>query len=191
MLEMLSLRVGAGWRRTVAHTRLSVEPSVLRWARESAGLDIATAAERVSVKRDKVEQWEDGTLAPTINQIRAMADAYARPLAALFMHEPPVDDVKRDFPDFRRPETRSQVMSRPLQKAMMRAYRQQDALREVAEDLELPESEMTAEYALNQALDPEILGEQLRTTLGLDSIQRPWFISQRSCCENWSAGPRV
>lgn len=172
MLAMFSMRLRQGWRRTVALTRLSVEPSVLRWARDSAGLDAATAAARIGVKQGRIEQWEDGSLAPTINQIRAMADIYARPLAALFMQEPPADDAKRDFPDFRRPETRSQVVSRALQKAMMRAYRQQEALRDVAEDLELPESSVSAKYALDQSLDPAILGDQLRSALGIDSISR-------------------
>lgn len=160
--------------------RLSVEPSVLRWARETVGLDVATAAERIGVKPDKVEQWEAGGLAPTINQIRMMADVYARPLAALFMAEPPADDGKRDLPDFRRPEARSQVVSRALQKAMMRAYRQRDALRDVAEGLELPESDVAAKYALDQALDPATLGEQLRAALDISSISKTLVLQPES-----------
>lgn len=156
----------------MAITRLPVEPSVLRWARETAGLDISTAAVRIGVRPDKVDQWEHGSLSPTINQIRSMADTYARPLAALFLSEPPADDVKRDLPDFRRPEARSHVVSRALQRAMMRAYRQRDALREVAEELELPESETTAKYALNQQLEPAVLGEQLRAALDMQSIPK-------------------
>jgi Zn-dependent peptidase ImmA (M78 family) len=170
---LLSMVVEAGWGRTVPVTRLSVEPSVLRWARETAGLDIDTAATRIGVKPNRVSQWEGGSVAPTINQIRTMADVYARPLAALLMSEPPAEDVKRNLPDFRRPEAQSHVVSRALQKATMRAYRQRDALRDVATDLELPESEATAMYALDQALDPSALGEQLRTALRLDLIPKP------------------
>ena len=164
----------------MAVVRLSVEPSVLRWARETAGLDVATAAARIGVKQDKVEQWEEASLAPTINQIRTMADAYARPLATLFMPEPPADDVKRDLPDFRRPEARSHVVSRALQKAMMRAYRQRDALRDVAEGLELPESDVAAKYALDQALDSEVLGEQLRGALDISSISKTVLLQPES-----------
>lgn len=60
----------------MAVVRLSVEPSVLRWARETAGLDVATAAARIGVKRDKVEQWEDGGLAPTIMRLGATNRLY-------------------------------------------------------------------------------------------------------------------
>jgi transcriptional regulator with XRE-family HTH domain len=90
---LLSMVAETGWRRTVPVTRLSVEPSVLRWARETAGLDIDTAATRIGVKPNRVSQWEGGSVAPTINQIRTMADVYARPLAALLMSEPPAEDL--------------------------------------------------------------------------------------------------
>jgi Zn-dependent peptidase ImmA (M78 family)/transcriptional regulator with XRE-family HTH domain len=153
-------------------TRLSVEPSVLRWARETAGLDIDTAATRIGVKPDRVAKWEGGSLAPTIKQVRTMADVYARPFAALLMPEPPAEDVKRDLPDFRRPEAQSHVMTRALQKAMMRAYRQRDALRDVAADLDLPESATTAGYVLDREHEPETLGGQLRTALDMASIAK-------------------
>lgn len=156
----------------MAITRLAVEPSVLRWARETSGLDIDTAASRIGVKAERVAMWEDGSLAPTIGQIRAMADVYARPLAALFMSEPLTDEVKRDLPDFRRQETRAHVDSRPLQKAIMRAHRQRDALREVALDMELPEVDVTARFELDRRLDIAVLGQQLRTALGIDSVSQ-------------------
>lgn len=156
----------------MALTRLPVQPAVIKWARESAGLDIATAAARIGVKPERVEGWEDGTLAPTINQIRNMADVYVRPLAALFMQEPLASDVKRDLPDFRRQEVRAHVVSRALQKAMMRAHRQRDALRDVAEDLELPDSVIRPQFSLDQRLTARALGDQLRAALRMDSISK-------------------
>lgn len=156
----------------MALTRVPVQPSVLRWARETAGLDLDTAASRIGVKRDRVEQWEEGVLAPTVGQIRTMADVYVRPLAALFMAEPLVDDVRRDLPDFRRQEARAHVASRPLQKAMMRAHRQRDALRDVAADMELPEADISPRISLDQRQDPTTLGQEIRTALAIDSISK-------------------
>jgi Zn-dependent peptidase ImmA (M78 family)/DNA-binding XRE family transcriptional regulator len=152
----------------VALTRLSVQPAVIRWARETAGLDIATAAARIGVKPDRVAAWEDGSHAPTINQIRTMADVYVRPLAALFMQEPLEDDAKRDLPDFRRQEVRVHIVSRALQKAIMRAHRQRDALRDVAEDLELPDDVISPQVSLDQRLTADALGYQLRVALRMD-----------------------
>jgi hypothetical protein len=59
---MLVVIVGHGWRRVVALTRFPVQPSVVRWARESAGLDVATAAARIGVKSDRVVSGRTGVL---------------------------------------------------------------------------------------------------------------------------------
>jgi Zn-dependent peptidase ImmA (M78 family) len=101
-----------------------------------------------------------------------MADVYVRPLAALFMTEPLVDDVRRDLPDFRRQEARAHVASRSLQKAMMRAHRQRDALRDVAADLDLPEAATSPRISLDQQRNPTTLGQEIRTTLAIDSIPK-------------------
>lgn len=157
----------------MALTRLAVEPSVLRWARETSGLDVETAATRIGVKTEQVAKWEDGRLAPTSGQIRAMADVYARPLAALFMSEPLTDEVNRELPDFRRQEARAQAASRSLQKAIMRAHGQRDALRDVASELELTDGDVAARFTLDRRLDGAVLGQQLRTALDFDSIPKP------------------
>lgn len=154
----------------MALNRIPVQPDVLRWARETAGLDISTAAARIGVKLERVEAWEDGSLDPTIKQIRAMADVYVRPMAALFMQEQLVDDVTRELPDFRRPETRSNVASRALQKAIIRAHVQRDALRDVATDLDVADDDLDATFSLDRAREAEALGGQLRGILDIDSI---------------------
>lgn len=152
--------------------RVPVQPAVLRWARETASLDIPTAAKRLGVKPERIDQWEAGDGSPTIGQVRKMADVYARPLAALFLPEPLGEDVRRELPDFRTQQMRVQVVSRPLQKAIMRAYRQRDALRAVADELGLPEAELRPEFSLDQTQDPEHLGRSVRELLRIDSIPR-------------------
>ena len=60
--------------------RMTVQPSVLTWARESANLDVNEAAHRMSVSVSRIEQWESGSVDPTINQLRKAAAVYTRPL---------------------------------------------------------------------------------------------------------------
>lgn len=150
--------------------RVPVQPAVLHWARESASLDISTAAQRLGVKPERIQQWEAGDQSPTIGQVRKMADVYARPLAALFLPEPLAEDVRRELPDFRSHQTRVQVVSRPLQKAIMRAYRQRDALQTVAHELAVPDTELRPGFSLDQLQDPELIGGTLRKLLRIESL---------------------
>lgn len=76
----------------------SVQPSVLRWARESVNLTPLAAARKMHLADDRVEQWESGARLPTVAQLRTAADVYKRPLAVFFLSEPPRDfDAMRDF----------------------------------------------------------------------------------------------
>ncbi|MGH3984376.1 MAG: XRE family transcriptional regulator [Pseudonocardiaceae bacterium] len=75
-----------------------VEPSVLRWARESVNLTALAAARKMALPDDRVEQWELGAATPTIAQLRKAAEVYKRPLGVFFLSEPPTDfDAMRDF----------------------------------------------------------------------------------------------
>ncbi|MBE3079259.1 ImmA/IrrE family metallo-endopeptidase [Clavibacter michiganensis subsp. michiganensis] len=153
---------------------LAVEPSVLVWARESARLTIDEAAQRIGVSATRVGQWEQGTHEPTIVQLRKTAAAYNRPLAALFMPAPVHNETVFDVPDFRRPESEGQE-SAVLRRAILRARRQQDALRDAYADLgELPLASLrTIDVDVD---DPESSGAALRQQLGLDDVPvRLWL----------------
>ncbi|MCB2178138.1 MAG: XRE family transcriptional regulator [Actinomycetales bacterium] len=153
-------------------TRLQVNPAVLEWARTTAGLDPETAARRVGVKASRVAEWEGGDVLPTIKQLRSLAAVYQRPLAALLLPAPLEDEKRPSLPDFRRAEKRAGVNSTFLLKAIVRAQRQQEALREIADELDWPESETYAELALSDAMDVGKAGSALRAALQVDLLPR-------------------
>lgn len=75
-----------------------VEPTVLRWARETVGLTPLAAARKLKLPDERVEQWERGEVQPTVAQLRKAAGVYKRPLGVFFLPEPPHDfDTMRDF----------------------------------------------------------------------------------------------
>lgn len=76
-------------------TRVAVNPAVLRWARERAGLDWAALHKRFP----KLEGWEQGELQPTLKQLESFAKATHAPLGVLFLDTPP--DEPLPIPDFR------------------------------------------------------------------------------------------
>ena len=69
-----------------------VPPGTLRWARESMGLTLEEAAQKVSVSVRKLERAETGEGYLTMRQAENAADVYRRPLAALFVSTPPEED---------------------------------------------------------------------------------------------------
>jgi Zn-dependent peptidase ImmA (M78 family)/DNA-binding XRE family transcriptional regulator len=73
-------------------------PSLLTWARESAGMSLEAAAKKLGVRVEQLSSWENGDSRPSIPQLRKIAEAYRRPLAAFYLPEPPKRfEVMRDF----------------------------------------------------------------------------------------------
>ena len=84
---------------------VGIEPTVLKWARESSGLSIDDVA--LSLKREPgdVLAWESGDAAPTYAQLESLAyKMYKRPIATFFLPGPPQEpSIKKEFrtlPDF-------------------------------------------------------------------------------------------
>src|SRR3978361_1561187 len=72
--------------------RAHLEPSVLRWARESFGLSIEEAAAKLKTKPARLRSIERGEDALTMRQAERAAQISERPLALLFAPEPPVEE---------------------------------------------------------------------------------------------------
>ena len=73
-----------------------INPAVLEWARNTAGLSPEDAAQRIGLSStqkesgvEKLEAIERGERVPTAAQIAKMAATYHRPLLSLYMSEPP------------------------------------------------------------------------------------------------------
>lgn len=76
-------------------TRVAVEGTMLRWARERAG----RTRESLMPKFARVADWETGEVQPTLKQLEAFANAVHVPIGYLFLTEPPEEPVP--IPDFR------------------------------------------------------------------------------------------
>ncbi len=76
-------------------TRVAINPEMLRWARERAGLDPIALLKRFP----KLDAWEQGELEPTLKQLESFAKATHAPLGFLFLPTPP--DEPLPIPDFR------------------------------------------------------------------------------------------
>jgi Zn-dependent peptidase ImmA (M78 family) len=75
--------------------RVTLNPKVLRWARERAGRTVQDLA----APFPKLDRWERDEERPTLKQVERFAKAVHAPVGYLFLPEPPVENVP--IPDFR------------------------------------------------------------------------------------------
>lgn len=120
----------------------AINPAVLAWARETAGLSIEEAAHKIGLTSgargtaaEKLEAMESGERAPSEAQLSKMAAAYHRPLLSLYMAEPPRPaDRGEDFRTMRAPVARQEAA---WLDALVRDVRtRQSILRDMMEDEE-------------------------------------------------------
>jgi len=75
-----------------------VQPALLIWARQSAGIALEEAARKAHVDVEVLSKWEEGEALPSIPQLRKLGEIYKRPLAVFFLSEPPQGfDPQREF----------------------------------------------------------------------------------------------
>lgn len=85
--------MNAGWGAAVM--RVELKPELLRWARERAGFDLSSLADRFP----NLAAWEGGAAHPTLKQVERFAKAMRAPVGYLFLQEPPTEHIP--IPDFR------------------------------------------------------------------------------------------
>ena len=83
------------------HSRVAMQPNLLTWARERAGLSLDALAK----KFPKIAEWEAGKLQPTLKQIENFSKSVHVPIGYLFLPEPPHESLP--IPDFRTVSDRS------------------------------------------------------------------------------------
>ncbi|MCE0507280.1 ImmA/IrrE family metallo-endopeptidase [Roseivivax sp. GX 12232] len=89
----------------------TINPEMLVWAREAAGLSAAEAADRIGLStsarataEQKLEALESGETSPTRNQLLKIASVYHRPLTTFYLQSPPrAADRGEDYRTFDAP----------------------------------------------------------------------------------------
>ena len=86
-----------------------VNPDILIWARETAGLSIEEAAKKLGLSRpDRLKALEVGEREPSRRQLVNMSEKYRRPLLTFYLPRPPREkDRGQDFRSLREPQTAS------------------------------------------------------------------------------------
>jgi Zn-dependent peptidase ImmA (M78 family) len=171
--------------------KAAINPELLVWARQTAGFDLSAAAERLGVEEEKLAAWEAGDDQLSIPQLRKIAELYKRPLAVLYLPEPPL--TFQPMHDFRRlPDLGLGRFSPELTFEIRSAQQRRELALELFEDVdeEIPLFSLTTTIKE----DPEAVGSFIRNALNVDyRLQSSWrdarasFLAWRSKIEDAGA----
>ena len=165
--------------------RALVEPAVLRWARETAGVAVEDAARRVQVKPEALAAWEAGEARPTMTKLRTLANFYKRPLSVFFLPQPPAEPPL-NVHDFRQlPGIVAGAFSSALHIQLRRARERRELALDLLRDLEQPLPSFDLHAELGD--DPEELGARLREALGVDLAAQVRWTGAYDAFNAWRA----
>ena len=146
-------------------TRIPVNPELLTWARERAGLDTLALAGRFP----KLSEWEAGELQPTMRQLEDFARTVHVAVGYLFLPAPPLEPLP--VPDFRTLADRD--LTRPSPNLLDTIYlcqQRQDWFRDYARMHALSSLGFIGSATLRDA--PERVAETMRQTFMLTIAER-------------------
>ena len=85
---------GGSRKRRVRRLTVAVQPELIRWARERAGLSL----ESLEKTLPKIRDWEAGRAWPTLRQLESFAKKVRVPFGFMFLPQPPEERLPvRDF----------------------------------------------------------------------------------------------
>ena len=171
--------------------QITLEPSVLQWARARTELSAEDLAGKMQVKLERVLEWESsGNI--SMAQVKRLAGATYTPYGYLFLSEPPDDTLP--IADFR--TRRDEGRRRPSPNLLDTVYamqRRQEWMRdEVLRQYEEPPLPFVGAFALTD--DPVEVAEAMRDVLGVAggwaSVVPNWSIALRHL-RDWIEGAGV
>ncbi len=157
--------------------RVPVNPEIVCWARERAGVP----QEDLAVKFRKLPEWESGEIAPTLKQLEAFARTVHVPVGYLFLTEPPEEAVP--IPDFR--TFAGHAVTRPSPNLLDTIYacqERQSWYRDFARIAGEPDLGFVGSVSVNTP--PETVADQMRKTLAFE-------LAARRECPTWTDALRL
>ena len=164
---------------------VSVEPTVLEWARESIGMSEEQVAKKIKeVSANTIKEWEkkDSSIKPNFAQIERLSTIYKRPLSAFLLLAPP-----REIPfpeDFRTlPSQEKQPLKPKTFLVIRKARRFQYSAIELIKELGGESKKLLIKANLSD--DPEKLAEKVRTEFGIKEFPRHIYFPKEAALDMW------
>ncbi|MBU0763951.1 MAG: XRE family transcriptional regulator, partial [Bacteroidetes bacterium] len=148
---------------------IKTNPEVLKWARESLLLNKQKAAKRSKISITRLDQLEKGDCYPSLNELKQLAKAYNRTIAALLLQKPPGE---KPLPKDRR-TVNSEILG-TFHESTIIAVRKARALVESLIELKKNAGLPFVKFQHKATLDdsPSLIANKLRDVWRLDEIKQ-------------------
>ncbi len=133
----------------MASEAVIINPLMLRWARETAGMDVAVAASKLKMQDAELRSLESGERNPRIAQLKRASDLYRRSIASFFLPAPPnVAPRPHDFRSLPNTEKQREYSPRLLFEIRKARWRRELAL-DLTEELGRPINTFSEQLSLD------------------------------------------
>ena len=155
---------------------------MIRWVREDAGLSIEDVARKAGTSEAVVRKWEDGSLPPTVRQLRLLANAAKRPLAIFYLAEPPWKfSALKDFRQF--PGGLSVDPSPALRLAMRLAHERRQVAIDLARELDEVPPSLPVAASIGESV--VAVSQRIREFLGVSLVQQRSWTAEYDALNAW------
>jgi len=144
----------------MAGPKAHINPKMLTWARTTVKLSVELAAQKIGVKPEKLEQWENGESYPTIKQLYKVANVYKRPFALFYFPSPPRHfKPLKDFRQFREQYELTENEEYTLQKELLLFQQKRQIALDLQQEVEADIPTFTLKGTLKET--PEHLANKI------------------------------
>ena len=165
---------------------VGVQPSVIRWARESMGMSIEDVAHKLKKSSEEVVAWEsEGGVSPTYSQLENLAyKVFKRPLAVFFLPSPP-DEIPpvREFRTL--PDTDLQTLHADTYLQVRKAHAYQLTLKEIFNGSNQSGRQIWKQAPLSMQLSVEAQALTVRKALGISLEDQLAWKSDELALKRW------
>lgn len=157
------------------HEKIPINPEILKWARQTAGLQLGEVARKLGKDEKTIQSWEHGENTPTYIQLEKLAyQIYKRPIALFFFPAPPQEETpKQSFRTF--PDQEVERMSPQMHYLLKQARAMQINLAELNDTINPAQHNIVRDLKFHPNTPGKTMAAQVREYMGIElNTQFSW-----------------
>lgn len=160
--------------------QIPINPALLVWARQRAGLRLDEAAQKFK----RIADWETGASAPTYPQLEQLSDMLKVPIAVFFFPDPPeVPSINETFRTL--PETELDLLPSRVRMLMRKAKAMQINLAELTQGRNPAERLITRDLQFAPNVDIAEMAARVRDYIGVSADQQESWRGSETALKEW------